>query len=63
MTTNNNNHNNLENLSETKNLLSDSIKVLSDLTKKDVERLYNIKGMQGAEIYHSNLMFAEEIKV
>ena len=61
MTTYNNNQNNLENFSETKNLLLDSIKVLSDLTKKDVERLYNIKGMQGVKIYHSNLMFAEEI--
>ena len=49
-----NNHNQLQNSQKSESLLFDSIKVLSDLTRKDIERLYNVENMKGSEISYSD---------
>ena len=46
--------NNNRKSSEQKSLLNDSIKILSDLTRKDIERSYNIENVEGTEAYYSN---------
>jgi len=52
MRTTKNNQNQLENSLESENILLDSIKVLSDLTRRDIEKFNNIKDSQNTEIYY-----------
>ena len=37
-----------------KNSLVDSVKILSDITRKDIEKSYNINTADGTEAYYSN---------
>ena len=39
---------------QTGDSLVDSVRVLSDMTKKDIEKSYNINDAQGTEAYYSN---------
>ena len=34
--------------------LIDSVKILSDITRRDIEKSYNIKETQGTRAYYSN---------
>jgi len=34
--------------------LVDSVRILSDITKKDIEKSYNINGIYDTEAYYSN---------
>ena len=55
MTEINNNQNLLKNFKEHENFLLDSIKVLSDLTQKDINRSYDMKNMKADDASNSNL--------
>ena len=48
------NQNQSRNPSGQENLSFDSIKVLSDLTQKDIERSYNIENVKNTEANYSN---------
>ena len=37
-----------------KNSLVDSVKILSDITRRDIEKSYNINSADGTEAYYSN---------
>ena len=54
MITKNNKQNQLGSSLERKQFLLNSIKVLSDLTQKDIERSYDIRNKQTNETYVSN---------
>ena len=42
------------NKSSNKDSLVKSIRILSDITRRDIEKSYNINGTQGTETYYSN---------
>ena len=44
----------LNNNNKSENSLVESIKFLTDLTRKDIERSYNIDNANNTEIYYSN---------
>ena len=44
----------LNNQSRQKNSLIGSVKILSDITRRDIERTYNIDNARGTEAYYSN---------
>ncbi len=43
-----------ENLVSKKNSLVDSVRILSDITRRDIEKSYNIDSISGTEAYYSN---------
>ena len=47
----NQNKNNKSNKQDT---LVDNIRILSDITRKDIEKSYNIDSSHGTEVYYSN---------
>jgi len=49
-----NKNSNLNKVFKNKNTLSDSVKVLAELTRKDIERSFNIDDSNNTEIYYSN---------
>jgi hypothetical protein len=42
------------NLSSKKDSLVDTVKIFSDITRRDIEKSYNINDTQGTEAYYSN---------
>lgn len=44
----------LESLSKSENTFSNTIRILSDITRKDIEKSYNIDKTHGTEAYYSN---------
>ena len=54
MTTQTNRQTRSKNLSSIDNSLVDSVKILSDITRKDIEKSYNIDISQNTEAYYSN---------
>ena len=44
----------MQNQSSNKDTLVKSIRILSDITRRDIEKSYNINGTQGIETYYSN---------
>ena len=54
MTTSANQMNIAENQSNNDNSMVDSVKVLSEFTKKDIEKSYNLDTIKGTEAYFSN---------
>ena len=47
-------HNNVTNIDSLDDSLEDSISFLADLTRKEIEKTYNINGASGTETYYSN---------
>ena len=54
MTTLTNNQTKANNSSKQKDSLLDSVRILSDITRRDIEKSYNINETQGTEAYYSN---------
>ena len=54
MTKKNNKQDQMDHISGSNNILSDSIKVLTDLTRKDIERIYNLENTKNTETFYSN---------
>ena len=54
MTTSANQMNITDNKSNNDNSMVDSVKVLSEFTKKDIEKSYNLDTIKGTEAYFSN---------
>ena len=54
MTTSTNQMNIAENQSNNDNSMVDSVKVLSEFTRKDIEKSYNLDTVKGTEAYFSN---------
>ena len=54
MTTSTNQMNITDNESNNDNSMVDSVKVLSEFTKKDIEKSYNLDTIKGTEAYFSN---------
>ena len=54
MTTSANQMNITDNESNNDNSMVDSVKVLSEFTKKDIEKSYNLDTIKGTEAYFSN---------
>ena len=55
MTTNSNQQNRSDSNSfNEKDSLSDSVRILSDLTRRDIEKSYNIDNTSSTEAYYSN---------
>ena len=54
MTTSANQMNIAENQSNNDNSMVDSVKVLSEFTRKDIEKSYNLDTVKGTEAYFSN---------
>ena len=48
------NQNKLNNQLNKQDTLVDNIKILSDITRKDIEKSYDIDNSQGTEVYYSN---------
>ena len=44
----------IKNLSSKKDSLVDTVKIFSDITRRDIENSYNINDTQGTEAYYSN---------
>ena len=44
----------LENISKNEDTLVNTIRILSDITRKDIEKSYNIDETHGTEAYYSN---------
>ena len=44
----------MRNKSSKNNSLLNSVRILSDITRRDIEKSYNIKETQGTEAYYSN---------
>jgi len=44
----------IKNLSSKKDSLVDTVKIFSDITRRDIEKSYNINNTQGTEAYYSN---------
>ena len=42
------------NTSSNENSLVDSVRILSDITRRDIEKSYNINNTNGTEVYYSN---------
>ena len=47
-------HNNVTNIDDLDDSLEDSINYLADLTRKEIEKTYNISSANGTETYYSN---------
>ena len=47
-------HNNVTNIDDLDDSLEDSINYLADLTRKEIEKTYNINSTNGTETYYSN---------
>ena len=43
-----------DNLSTKKGSLANTVRILSDITRKDIEKSYNISDTQGTRAYYSN---------
>ena len=54
MTTSANQMNITDNKSNNDNSMVDSVKVLSEFTRKDIEKSYNLDTIKGTEAYFSN---------
>jgi|TARA_B110001454_G_scaffold44578_1_gene43594 hypothetical protein len=54
MTTSANQMNITDNESNNDNSMVDSVKVLSEFTRKDIEKSYNLDTIKGTEAYFSN---------
>ena len=54
MTTSANQMNITDNESNNDNSMVDSVKVLSEFTRKDIEKSYNLDTVKGTEAYFSN---------
>ena len=54
MTTSANQMNIADNESNNDNSMVDSVKVLSEFTRKDIEKSYNLDTVKGTEAYFSN---------
>ena len=54
MTTSTNQVNIIENNLSNDNSMVDSVKVLSEFTRKDIEKSYNLDTIKGTEAYFSN---------
>jgi len=54
MTTSSNQMNITDNESNIDNSMVDSVKVLSEFTRKDIEKSYNLDTIKGTEAYFSN---------
>ena len=54
MTTSSNQMNITDNKSNNDNSMVDSVKVLSEFTRKDIEKSYNLDTIKGTEAYFSN---------
>ena len=54
MTTSTNQMNITENQLNNDNSMVDSVKVLSEFTRKDIEKSYNLDTVKGTEAYFSN---------
>ena len=48
------NNRNLTNMDVLEDSLEDSIRFLADLTRKEIEKTYNINSTNGTETYYSN---------
>ena len=44
----------MRNKSSNNDSLANSIRILSDMTRRDIEKSYNINDTQGTEAYYSN---------
>ena len=44
----------LDNQTNEKDSLVDSVRILSEITRRDIEKSYNIEGIDGTEAYYSN---------
>jgi len=44
----------LDNQTTEKDSLVDSVKILSEITRRDIEKSYNIDSINGTEAYYSN---------
>jgi len=42
------------NIRESKDSLVDSVRILSEITRKDIEKSYNLDTIRGTEAYYSN---------
>ena len=49
-----NQNNQLDNQTNQKDSLVDSVRILSDITRRDIEKSYNIDNINGTEAYYSN---------
>ena len=47
-------HNKAANIDDSDDSLEDSIRFLADLTRKEIEKTYNINNTNGTETYYSN---------
>lgn len=54
MTTSTNQVNIIENNLSNDNSMVDSVKILSEFTRKDIEKSYNLDTIKGTEAYFSN---------
>jgi len=54
MTTSSNQMNITDNKSNNDNSMVDSVKILSEFTRKDIEKSYNLDTIKGTEAYFSN---------
>ena len=53
MTTTSNQTNISETLLKTEESMVDSVKILSDITRRDIEKSYNLDTIRGTEAYYS----------
>ena len=44
----------LDNQTNEKNSLGESVRILSEITRRDIEKSYNIDSIDGTEAYYSN---------
>jgi hypothetical protein len=54
MTASSNQVNISENQNNNNESMVDSVKILSDITRKDIEKSYNLDTIRGTEAYYSN---------
>ena len=54
MTTSSNQTNISETLLKTEESMVDSVKILSNITKRDIEKSYNLDTIRGTEAYYSS---------
>ena len=54
MATPSNQTNIIENLVNSKDSMVDSVRILSDITRRDIEKSYNLDTIRGTEAYYSS---------
>ena len=54
MTTPSNQTNIIENQANSKDSMVDSVRILSDITRRDIEKSYNLDTIRGTEAYYSS---------